>query len=105
MSDEEVQEEIATTEEEVAQTSPEEIAQPVEQSQQNEEKKKEKLNKKFRLIKGEEILETKQPSFLAFFQYYLLGVIVFESTSYTPLTTGKTLFHKTRGSLFPYLLI
>ena len=77
MSDEEVQEEIATTEEEVAQTSPEEIAQPVEQSQQNEEKKKEKLNKKFRLIKGEEILETKQPSFLAFFQYYLLGIIVF----------------------------
>ena len=57
MSDEEVQEEIATTEEEVAQTSPEEIAQPVEQSQQNEEKKKEKLNKKFRLIKGEEILD------------------------------------------------
>lgn len=77
MSDEEVQEEIATTEEEVVQTSTEEITQTVEQSQQNEEKKKEKLNKKFRLIKGEEILETKQPSFLAFFQYYVLAVIVF----------------------------
>ena len=77
MSDEEVQEEIVTPDEEVTQASQEEVNEPVEQSQMTEEKKNDKMNKKFRLIKGEEILETKQPSFLAFFQYYLLGIIVF----------------------------
>ena len=43
MSDEEVQEEIATTER-ICGTSPEETTQPVEQSQQNDEKN-EKLNR------------------------------------------------------------
>ena len=81
MSEEETVEEPVVEQEEVVEESPspsqaESTPQPAQEVDKSE-KAAEKMAKKFRLIKGEEILETKQPSFLAFFPYYLLGVIVF----------------------------